>query len=228
MTAIRAVVFDFDGVLADTERLHLVALRDTLAARGWTLTDEDYFAHYLGFDDRGCFAAFARRQSVALSDADLRALLSDKERRYADLFDRGEVLYPTARPCIERLAAQMPLAIGSGSLRGEIERILDANGLRPFFRTIVGADDVMHGKPAPETYARAVAALGIEGGEAVAIEDSPWGLQAARAAGLHTIGITTSYAAPALTGAMHVVSSLDEVTVEFLRRMGTAATSLRE
>lgn len=214
MTA--ALVFDFDGVLADTERLHLRALQATLATRGWTLTDADYFALYLGYDDRGCLAEFTRRQGVTLAPDEALALLRDKERRYADLFDRGDVLFPTARPCIERLAAHMPLAIASGSLRGEIERILDANGLRHHFQVIVGADDVVEGKPAPESYARAVEALGVPGGAAVAIEDSPWGLQSARGAGLRTIGITTSYPAVMLTDAHQIIDSLDEVTLERL------------
>lgn len=216
MSALRAVVFDFDGVLADTERLHLVALRDTLATRGWTLTDEDYFAHYLGYDDRGCMTEFARRQGVMLSGDTLHAMLGDKEERYASLVARGEVLYPTARACIERLADVFPLAIASGSLRGEIEAILDANDLLSYFSVIVGADDVTEGKPAPESYVRAVDLLGMTGAEAVAIEDSPWGLQSARGAGLRTIGITTSYAAHALTDAMRVVTTLDEVTPSFL------------
>lgn len=220
MTNIRAVVFDFDGVLADTERLHLVALRDTLATQGWTLSDEDYFTHYLGYDDRGCVTEFARRQGVSLDDGVVHELLRDKARRYADLFDRGEVLFPTARPCIERLASEFPLAIASGSLRGEIERILDANGLRTFFQHIVGADDVIAGKPAPESYEKAVAALHVAGGEAVAIEDSPWGLQSARGAGLRTIGITTSYQAAMLTDAHHVVTSLDEITPQFIQARG--------
>lgn len=214
---ISAVVFDFDGVLADTERLHLVALRDTLATRGWTLSDEDYYTHYLGYDDRGCVTEFARRQGISLDEGLVQTLLRDKAGRYEDLFERGEVLFPTARPCIDRLAAEFPLAIASGSLRGEIERILDANGLRDRFQHIVGADDVREGKPAPESYARAVAALGIAGDEAVAIEDSPWGLQSARGAGLHTIGITTSYQAPMLTDAHRVISSLDEITPAWLR-----------
>lgn len=217
MSVLRAVVFDFDGVLADTERLHLVALRDTLATRGWTLTDQDYFTHYLGYDDRGCMTEFARRQGVTLSDDGLLTLLEDKEERYANVVARGEVLYPTARACIERLADVFPLAIASGSLRGEIESILDANDLLSFFSVVVGADDVREGKPAPDSYVRAVDLLGVAGAEAVAIEDSPWGLQSARGAGLRTIGITTSYTAPALTDAMHVVASLDEITSDLLR-----------
>lgn len=224
--SLRAIVFDFDGVLADTERLHLVALRDTLDTRGWTLTDADYFEYFLGFDDRGCFTEFARREGVTLDDGTLQTLLEAKEVRYAALADSGQVLYPTARACIERLADHFPLAIASGSLRGEIEWILDRNDLRAFFPVIVGADDVTEGKPAPESYARAVDLLGVAGHEALAIEDSPWGLQSARGAGLHTIGITNSYAAPALTDAHHVVSSLDEITVEALARIVTGAREL--
>ncbi len=215
----RAVVFDFDGVLANTEQLHLRALREALAGQGWTLTDEDYFAHYLGYDDRGCVVEFARRQQVPLNNDVLQTVLRDKERRYGAMFDRGEVLYPTARPCIERLSGTFALAIASGSLRGEIEQILDANGLRHYFPVIVGADDVQEGKPAPESYARAVKALGLPGAHAVAIEDSPWGLQSAAGAGLHTVGVTTSYPAPVLTDAKRVVSSLDEITVEWLTQI---------
>jgi HAD superfamily hydrolase (TIGR01509 family) len=214
--SLRAIVFDFDGVLADTERLHLVALQDTLATRGWALTEADYFQYFLGFDDRGCFTEFARREGVALDDHTLQTLLEAKEQRYATLADAGQVLYPTARACIERLADHFPLAIASGSLRGEIEWILDRNDLRSFFQVIVGADDVAEGKPAPDSYRRAVDLLGVAGSEALAIEDSPWGLQSARGAGLHTIGITTSYAPPALTDAHHVVSSLDDITIDSL------------
>jgi len=221
--SLRAIVFDFDGVLADTERLHLVALQATLATRGWTLTEAAYYEFFLGYDDRGCVTEFARREGVTLDETTLAALLEDKEARYAALADAGQVLYPTARACIERLADHFPLAIASGSLRGEIEWILDRNDLRSHFSVIVGADDVAEGKPAPDSYKRAVDLLGVEGHEALAIEDSPWGLQSARGAGLHTIGITTSYAAPALTDAHHVVSSLDEITIEALAHVFGAA-----
>lgn len=214
-----AVIFDFDGVLADTEQLHYAALRDTLAAQGWTLSYDTYLSDYLGYDDRGCVTVFAAAQGLTLDDAHLQRLLRDKERRYADHLAHGQVLYPTASSCVARLGAEFPLAIASGSLRGEIERILSANHLRHAFRAIVGADDVREGKPAPESYQRAVAALGVAPETAVAIEDSPWGLQSARGAGLRTIGITTSYDGAALSGAHHIVRSLDEVTPELIRHL---------
>lgn len=217
---IDAVVFDFDGVLADSERLHLRALTAAFAVRGWTLTEADYFTHYLGYDDRGCIAAFAQREGLTIP-ADVAAqVLEDKTRRYLALLAAGDVLFPTARPCIERLAQDVPLAIASGSLRGEIEHILSANGLRHHFQVIVGADDVLAGKPAPDSYVQAVAALGVAPTRAVAIEDSPWGLQSARGAGLRTIGISTSYPKAALTDADTVIDSLDEVSLMWLRTLG--------
>jgi beta-phosphoglucomutase len=214
---LRAVIFDFDGVLVDTEGLHLRAMQLAFAPRGWTLSEADYFDRYLGYDDRGLVAAFARDHHVSITAANAAFVLSDKEQRYAALVTSGQVLFPTARACVERLAHAFPLAVASGSLRGEIEHILHANGLRRYFAAIVGADDVSAGKPAPESYLRAAAALGVPGAEALAIEDSPMGLASARSAGLATVGITTSYRADALTDAHHVIASLDEVTVAFVR-----------
>ncbi len=225
---IDAVVFDFDGVIADSERLHLRALTAAFAERGWTLTEADYFTHYLGYDDRGCIAAFAQREGLAIAPDAAAAVLEDKTRRYLALLAAGDVLFPTARTCIERLAAHIPLAIASGSLRGEIEHILSANGLRHHFTIIVGADDVVEGKPAPESYARAVTALGVTPGRTVAIEDSPWGLQSARGAGLHTIGISTSYPRAALTDADHVIDSLDEINVDRLRAIVSGEAEFSE
>lgn len=214
-----AVIFDFDGVLADTERLHMLALQQAFAGRGWALTDADYLTHYLGYDDRGVVAAFAAAEVIQVTPRDAAAVLVDKKRVYGKLLAAGRVLFPGARACIERLAEAFPLAIASGSLRGEIEHILAANDLRDLFKAIVGADDVRAGKPAPDSYLRAAQALGVKGAQALAIEDSPMGLQSARGAGLVTVGITTSYRAEALTGADHVIGSLDEVTVPFVRAL---------
>ena len=112
------------------------------------------------------------------------------------------------------------LGIASGSLRAEILHILTPTGLAPSFRTIVGADDVSSGKPAPEPYLRAAALLGVDPSNAVAIEDSRWGLESARAAGMRTIGVTTSYPAAVLSMADRVVTSIGDVTVELIEGMG--------
>jgi beta-phosphoglucomutase-like phosphatase (HAD superfamily) len=120
---------------------------------------------------------------------------------------------------VARLAARFPLAIASGSLHAEIVDILEGAGLRAPFRAIVGADDVERSKPAPDSYARAAALLGVPPGRAVAVEDSPWGLEAARAAGLRTIAVTTTSPAASLAAADRVLPGLDDLTVDLVLRL---------
>ena len=215
----RAVVFDFDGVLADTEHLHLFAFQDTFVARGWTLDRHAYFANYLGYDDRDLIRAFSTDRALDIGPADVEAILVDKSRNYERRLAAGGVLFPTAPSAIARLSASYRLAIASGSLRAEILSILRANNLADAFEAVVGADDVARSKPAPDPYAAAVTRLGVAPSAAVAIEDSQWGLTAARTAGLRTIGITTSYPASALGLADTVVDSLDEVTDALVERL---------
>jgi beta-phosphoglucomutase len=214
-----AVVFDFDGVLADTEGLHLAAFQETFTARGWTLDRDAYFSRYLGFDDRDLIAEFLADAGVKVSAAEQAAIMIDKGRRYDARVASGRVLFPAAASAIARLGAEFSLAIASGSLRGEILAILRANQLDHAIPVVVGADDVRESKPAPDSYALAVEKLGVAPSAAVAIEDSHWGLVAARGAGLRTIGITNSYPASALGLAHTVISSLDEATPDLVRSL---------
>ena len=215
----RAVVFDFDGVLADTEGLHLAAFQEVFAARGWTLDRQSYFDNYLGYEDRDLVRAFAHDQALQLGATEVETILIDKSRQYDRRVAAGSVLFSSAAPAVARLGSSFRLAIASGSLRGEILAILRANNLDASFAVVVGADDVVRSKPAPDSYATAVARLGVEPRAAVAIEDSHWGLTAARTAGLRTIAVTTSYRPDALTLADVIVDSLDEITTEMIDRL---------
>ena len=211
------VVFDFDGVIADTERLHLRAYQDVLGDRGMTLSQDDYATRYLGFDDVGVFTNVAADLGFPLDRGELDRLIEAKGRRFAALVEAGDVVFPDAPACIERLAADPVLGIASGALHQEIEDILRAAGLRGHFSAIVAADDVERAKPAPDGYMRAVALLSARLGHPpspsrfVAIEDSRWGIEAAVAAGLPCIGVTTTYAADELPGATAVVSGLADI-----------------
>jgi beta-phosphoglucomutase len=216
---LQGVIFDFDGVLADTEHLHLRATQDALAARGWTLDERAYFDKYLGYGDRDLLAALAADRGAAIDDRDVEAMMRVKASRYRAHLAAGSAMYPTAAACVGRLAPRFALAIASGSLQAEIHDILVAAGLRDAFQVIVGADDCTSGKPAAEPYVKAAAQLGVEPRWAVAIEDSRWGLESARAAGLRTIGLTTSYPASALAMADLVVASLDEINVDTVARL---------
>lgn len=211
------VIFDFDGVIADTERLHLRAFQQVLSGGPLMLTEEAYDARYLGYDDAGVFNALAADHGRRLSRGELASMVTEKGRRYDALVAAGEVVFADAPDCIARLAADVILGVASGALHAEIEAILEGAGLRRHFSAIVAADDVERSKPAPDSYARAVELLSAELGRPpspsgfVAIEDSRWGIEAAAAAGLPCVGITTSYGPEDLPGAVLVVSRLAEV-----------------
>jgi len=228
---LRAIVFDFDGVIANSEPLHLRAFQDVLAEEGVPFTESEYYARYLGYDDLGVFSAVAGDRDRRWTADEVASLVRRKARRL-DEIERGQsMLFPGAAAAIVRLAAACPLAIASGALRAEIVRVLDRERLAGYFTVIVAAEDAPAGKPAPDPYLRAVEGLSAAAGrpiapaECVAVEDSQWGLASARAAGLRTVGITHTYAAKALAGADVVVASLDQLTWELLSNLdGGAAT----
>ena len=215
----RAIVFDFDGVLADSEPLHLATYQEVFSALGATLTRDDYYAHYLGYDDEGVFRRMAAVQGWPLDDGRVAALVAQKSRVFDEVLASTDVLYPGAARCIERLAAAFPLGIASGALKHEIQMILERAGLLHHFRFIVAAGDTPESKPAPDPYALAASLHGRRPAECVAIEDSRWGIQSARAAGLKCVGITHTYPGGELTSANVVIDSLDDFTAELIERL---------
>ena len=216
---VRGVIFDFDGVIADTETLHLRAYQKALGRVELSLTRAAYYERYLGYDDIGVFTTLARDQGVSLERDQLTQLVAVKGQHLAALRGTQDVLFPGAAGCIRRLASVTTLGIASGALRAEIDDILREGKLGQYFSVIIGADDVEHTKPAPDAYQAAVTVVAgstPDWNRYVAIEDSPWGLEAALAAGLRRIGITNSYPAAMLTDAEIIVDDLSEVDQRLL------------
>jgi beta-phosphoglucomutase len=214
--SIKAIVFDFDGVLADSEMIHFRVYNELLASSGVRLTKEEYCEEYLGFDDEGVFEHLAQKKNLMLGDEEIEMLIAAKARRFEAIVSASNVLYPTAESCVRRLAAVWPVGICSGARRSEIEVMLGGAGLLDLFRFIVATGDTDQGKPAPDPYVKAAERHGVAPHECVALEDSHAGLQSARSAGMRTIAISTTYPRPTLQ-ADRVVDSLDEITVEFIR-----------
>jgi beta-phosphoglucomutase len=219
---IRAVVFDFDGVIANSEPLHFRAYRDVLADRGVGLTEAAYYEHYLGYDDVGAFHAIAADSGLVFTDREIADLVARKATRLEALEKTASVLFPGAREAIARMSASRPTAIASGALKAEIVRVLEQESLRSHFPVVVAAEDTPTSKPDPAPYALAVQLLGerVAGllpSECVAIEDSKWGLISARSAGLRTVGITHTYPALELADVSDVViDHLDRFTPELV------------
>ncbi len=214
---ITAVIFDFDGVIANSEPLHFRAFRDVAVTHGLTLTEAAYYSRYLGFDDVGAFRAMAEDAGMPLTEAMISALVEQKAECLETLEQGASVLFPGARGAIERMARFGPIAIASGALRAEIVRVLEREQLRSWFPVLVSAEDTPASKPDPAPYRLAVEMLAAHSGRAlwpshcVAVEDSRWGLQSARDAGLRTIAITHSYPAHELTDADLVITHLDDL-----------------
>ena len=216
---ITAVVFDFDGVLADSEPLHLSACQEVFATVGIELTREDYLANYLGYDDREMFRKLGERQRWPFTEERVSALIEAKAAIFDEVVARTDVLFPDAAACIEALGRDFPLGIASGALRNEIEMILARAGLRHHFRFIVASGDTPNSKPWPDPYVLAARLHGVAASECVAIEDSRWGIESAKTAGFKCVGITTSYPAAQLREADRVIGSLAEFTPELIRTL---------
>lgn len=215
---ISAVIFDFDGVLADSEPLHLRVYQELLAPNGINLTKELYCERYLGLDDEGVFGQVTSDFGLMLGDEEIELLIKEKAARFERLVTGSDVLYPAAAPCVRRLSSAWPLGIASGALRREIELMLRGAALLASFRCIVSAGETERTKPAPDPYLRAAELLAVDPKACIVIEDSHWGLTSAKDAGMQTIGVTTTYPRSALHAADLIVDSLDEVTAEMLRR----------
>jgi beta-phosphoglucomutase len=224
---LQAIVFDFDGVIANSEPLHLLAFQQALSDDGVELSSADYYARYLGYDDVGLFEALAKDRGLAMNRSDIDALVARKGERMQSLLRSGAVLFPGATEFIREAAAAVPIAIASGAMRHEIDEVIDAAGISDLFSTIVAAGDTPHSKPSPAPYRLVLERLRESSGRdldprrSVAIEDSKWGLESAQGAGLRLVGVTNSYPAHELTGAELVVDSLQALTLPALEKLCT-------
>jgi beta-phosphoglucomutase len=228
--ALQAIVFDFDGVIADSEPLHLRAFQQALADEGIELAPAEYYGRYLGYDDVGLVEALARDRGIAMNDRHRSALVARKGVKLQEMLQADSVLFPGATEFIRNAAAAVPIAIASGALRHEIDEIIEAAGVADLFSAIVASGDTPHSKPSPAPYMlafeRLCAAVGndLDPQRCVAVEDSRWGLESARGAGLRCVGVTNSYPASELGGAELVVDGLNTLTLPMLERL-VAGTS---
>ncbi|HBR49374.1 MAG TPA: HAD family phosphatase [Nitrospira sp.] len=220
----RAVIFDFDGVIADTEPLHFEGLRRTLADIQITLTEKDYYTDYLGFDDRGCILEALRVNHHPISSSLVEDLMAKKAIAYMASIKEHLVIFPGVSTFIEEAAATYPLAIASGALRPEIELVLEQIGLRKAFGHITSAEDVAHGKPHPEPFLQALAGLNrhqstsaIPAQACLVIEDSRPGIRAAKAAGMRVLAVANTHTAQDLHEADAISLSLSETHLDELR-----------
>ena len=225
---IKAIVFDFDGVIVDSEPLHYRAFLKTAQAQGFPVdfNYQEYLQKYVGFDDRDGFRAMIESLDAgAVMTAEfprtIEALCTRKRDVFADIVREGFETIPGAIELIKGLPGDFPIAIASGATRNDIDIILDKLGIAARFNPIVSASDVHKSKPDPQTYRMALEGLqkqvALKPGEVVAIEDTAAGIESARGAGLHTLGITTTTDGANLHRAHRVIKGLTGVTLDDLQ-----------
>lgn len=206
------VIFDFDGVLVDSEPMHEWAIAESVKDRGWTFSKQQFVEHIVGKGDESAYVNIARWNGATISEDEIGALLRVKWA----LMERGIVegrfsVQPGAIECVRAAAARGPVGVCSGSVRSTVEPMLKVIGVHGLLGVIVTADDVAQSKPDPEGYRKAAAALGLDPRRTIAIEDTPTGIAAGKAAGLFVIGVAHTVPAERLHQADQVYTRIADV-----------------
>ena len=223
---LRAVIFDFDGVITDSEILHLRAFNRILARYGAEIETKNYYRDYLGLTDADVFGLLTEQNRLGAAAPPIENLIEQKNQVFEELAKTEGRIIKGVRDFLEMLSRNnIPMAICSGALLAEIELILEESRLRAFFEVIVSAEQIRKGKPNPEGFLLTLGKLNrgrqipIAASQCIVIEDSHWGLEAAGAAGMHTVAITNSYDAEKLAMAEKIVTELGELSINDLQQL---------
>ena len=217
-----AVIFDFDGIIVDSEPLHFRAFNEVLQENtGKSISWDDYCTTYIGFDDRDAFREIHKAFSLPLEQSELEHLIDQKAEVMQRYIEDGEAVpLPGAVELIKSIPGRLPLALCSGALRSDIQPIIEQLGIDKSFDTIVTAEDTPKSKPDPAPYRLALEKLGIDDPSCtIAIEDTPAGIMSAKGAGMKVLAVTNSYESNYLTEADAVTDSLSNVTRPMLENI---------
>ena len=215
---LRAIIFDFNGIIANDEPIHFKLFARVMAEEGIPVSREEYDRFYLHLNDHDAFESGLARHGREASSKKLAALTRRKTDDYNKLILTDVALFSDAADFIRKVSGKYPLAIASGALQAEIVTILKRFGLLSLFPVIVGAEKVTRGKPFPDGYLEALKGINLHyrpaplilPEEVLVIEDSVGGISSARSAGMKCLAVTNSYPAEALKEADFVVGSLSD------------------
>lgn len=238
---IKAILFDFNGVIINDEPLQMKAYQEILAKEGITLSEEDYYS-CLGMDDKTFIEAAYKRAGKRAEANKVLEITIAKTNRWRDMIAKEVPLFEGVEDFIKKMAKDFALGIVSMARREEIEYVLEKTNLSGYFSTIVSAEDIEECKPHPECYLRGFNAideyrmsrshLPMVHSECLVIEDSPPGIQSAKSARLKALGVTNTVSAQELreAGADAIAKNLDDWMPESVRLVfdntGTQAARL--
>ena len=222
-----AVLFDFDGVIVNSEPLHFQAFHEVLAAEHIDLGEEEYYRELIGFDDKGAFRHLYKIRNLPLPPRTFLSLMARKSRAMMELIHRRQFsALPGVEQFVRTLWRQHRLGICSGALREEIEAMLEGISLRDCFQVIVAAEDVTVGKPDPQGYLLTTELLGdklhkkLRPQDCLIVEDAPTVIRSVRAVGFPVLAVATSYPLEKLSHANWAVKTLEP------REVGAAVPQL--
>lgn len=219
----RALIFDFDGVIVDSEPLIMELTQRMARLEGWNLTAEEYYRDYLALDDRGIVEHLFQSHGRDLDIRRRDEMVHWKEDAYRQAIEAGLPSIAGAVEFVRRSAARHPLAIASGSLRSEVEYLLGKLGLRDQFAALSTADDCEHSKPHPCSYLTALQRLqalpvfsenNLRASECLTIEDAPAGIEAAHAADMKCLALAHSRPPSELVHADWVFENFSQVNLD--------------
>ena len=223
---LRAVIFDFDGVIADSEMIHFEAFNIALKKYGIEISKTQYYKDCLGLSDLDLVKDMHRTGKLKVDAKQIPVITEEKKHIFKRLSESHAAIIDGVPEFFELLNRNnITMAICSGALLVEIETILERANIPDYFVTIVSADQVSKSKPDPQGYILTLERLNrnldspIKPSECVVIEDSHWGIEAAVKAGMNTIAVTNSYAAHELESADAVVTHLSEITIRKLNEL---------
>jgi len=213
MKRFKAIIFDMDGVIVDSEPLHEHAFREVFAEIGYGANHGVDFAAYYGCSDLELWLDFVAKHRPKQS---LEELVEWKHRLLVKKLREKQPIFPGLPELLEKCAARYGLAVASGSTHRVINEVLAMQNLRRFFLAVVSAEDVTAGKPAPDIFLRSAELLGVEAKDCCVIEDSAAGVEGALAAGMSVIAITNSLPAEKLARATSIVRGYAEIELLLL------------
>ncbi len=204
----KAVIFDMDGVIVDSEPRHERAFHEVWEALGYRDRHGINFQDYYGRSDRALWLDFIDKHQPPQS---LEELTAWKQNRLIEILRAEQPIFDGLPEVVELCARHWPLAVASGSLHVVIDEVLAMRNLRQHFSAIVSVQDVAHGKPAPDVFLRAAELLRQRPEDCLVLEDSAAGVTAANAAGMQVIAITNTLPQARLTHATVVVKTYEEI-----------------
>lgn len=219
---LKAVLFDFNGVIIKDEAIHEQLIEEILIAENLRPSPQEYREICLGRSDRVCLAELLKRRGRVVTESYLNQLVTRKAQSYQRKLENLPKLpiYPGLEDLIFKIrVAQLPMGVVSGALRCEVEVVLERAKLAQYFSVIVAGDDIKVSKPEPDGYLLAVERLNqqhpnlnAQASECLAIEDTPAGIKAAKQAGMQVVGVANTYP-------FHMLQRQASWTVDYLHEL---------